>query len=614
MHAALTTLALFAAASILVEAVRRPRGVVLEDAVDKDAFAVAAAVQLAGVIVLGPLAGALAAVCGILAVRRFHGTSWARVGAAAVVTALSAGSAGYVFELAHGHPGHLALPRDLVALVALGLAFWTAEAVLFPIATGESAATDAIAGAGATGLAFLVALFAIHNAWNLVALVPVLLLLERAHGRLVQLRGEVARALETFANIVDERDPSTYRHSVRVAEYVHELAVALKLPPADVARLRWAGRLHDLGKVAVDAAVLRKPEQLDESDWAAVRRAPRLSARLLQRFRFAAQQAQAVEYHHERFDGSGYYGVEGTHLPLASHFLNVADSFDAMTSERAFRPGLSDEEALDEIERNIGTQFHPGIAKAFIAVRRGLDPAAVLSPEELAELREAAVPHRLPMLPDLRELRERPELVALAGVLLALVAVGLARYGLAIAGAAIACAGFGLHAATAFRAQRLSAALRQALGAPDVFDALVTVLERNAGATWTGLVAWGEHGLGGSVARERGAERPNEASLVSWLVRDAESGNKLVVAPELEFGRAGVLLAMPLRRENSALVAFLVLAGPRRLPAHVERALGTTLDEVALALAGRPLHTRSEESPSSEPEPEITRSRVQATG
>ena len=76
MHAALTTLALFAAASILVEAVRRPRGVVLEDAVDKDAFAVAAAVQLAGVIVLGPLAGALAAVCGILAVRRFHGTSW----------------------------------------------------------------------------------------------------------------------------------------------------------------------------------------------------------------------------------------------------------------------------------------------------------------------------------------------------------------------------------------------------------------------------------------------------------------------------------------------------------------------------------------------------------
>ena len=592
MPAALTTLALFAAASILAEAVRRPRGVVLEEAVDEDAFAVAAAVQLAGVIVLGPLAGALAAVCGILAVRRFHGTPWRRIGSTALVTGLSALSAAYVFELAHGRPGHLALPRDLVAVVALGLAFWTAEAVLFPIATGESAATDAIAGAGATGLAFLLALFAIRNAWNLVALVPVLLLLERAHARLVRLRGEVARALETFANIVDERDPSTYRHSVRVAEYVHELAAALRLPPADVARLRWAGRLHDLGKVAVDAAVLRKPERLDESDWAAVRRAPRLSARLLQRFRFAAQQAQAVEYHHERFDGGGYYGVAGDELPLASHFLNVADSFDAMTSERAFRPGLSEDEALAEIERNIGTQFHPGIAKAFVAVRRGIDPAAVLSAEELAELRDAAVPHRLPVLPDLRELRQRPEVVALAGVLLAFVAVGLERYDLAIAGAAVACAGFGLRAVTVLRAQRLAASLRQALHAPDVFDAVTAVLERDTGATWSGLVAWSEHGLGGSVTRERGTDGPAESALVSWLVREAESGGELVSTSGFELRRDDIVVALPLRRENSALVAFLVLAASRRLARHVELALRETLDAVALALADRPMRAQ----------------------
>src|SRR5437588_7434076 len=128
MHAGLTTLALFAAASILAEAVRRPRGVVLDDAVAEDSFAVAAAVQLAGVVVLGPVRGALAAVCGILAVRHFHGTPWTRIAATAGVTALSALSAGYVFVLAHGHPGHLALPRDLVAVVALGIAFWTAEA------------------------------------------------------------------------------------------------------------------------------------------------------------------------------------------------------------------------------------------------------------------------------------------------------------------------------------------------------------------------------------------------------------------------------------------------------------------------------------------------------
>jgi HD-GYP domain-containing protein (c-di-GMP phosphodiesterase class II) len=588
MHAALTTLALFAAASILVEAVRRPRGVVLEDAVDQDAFMVAAAVQLGAVVVLGPLPGALATVSGIVAVRRFRGTPWRRVASAAAVTGLSALVAGYVFELARGRPGHLALPRDLVAVVALGLAFWTAEALLFPLATGESAATDAIAGAGATGLAFLIGLFAVHNPWNLAALVPVLLLLERAHARLVRLRGEVARALETFANIVDERDPSTYRHSVRVAEYVRELATALGLPPADVARLHWAGRLHDLGKVAVDAAVLRKPEQLDEADWAAVRRAPRLSARLLQRFRFAAQQAQAVEYHHERYDGGGYYGVAGSDLPLASHFLHVADSFDAMTSERPFRPRLSHEEALEEIERNIGTQFHPGIAKAFVAVRRGIDPAAVLDPEELTELQDAAVPHRLPHLPHLHDLRERPQVVALAGVLLGLVALGLGRYGVAVAGAAVACAGFGLRGATLLRAQRLARSIEAALETSDPFRAVASVLERSGRVTWTGLVSWAEHGLAGAIEREYGADGPAEAALVSWLVRDSESGGDLAVASGFTLGRTDVVVALPLRRENSALVGFLVLATPRSVPAHVELALRDHLDGLGLGLATRP--------------------------
>src|SRR5207253_3784795 len=117
------------------------------------------------------------------------------------------------------------------------------------------------------------------------------------------------RALETFANIVDERDPSTYRHSLRVAGYVDQLARALRLPFSDIDRLRWAGRLHDLGKVAVDSSVLRKPDRLDRQEWAAMRRHPRLSARLLQRFEFVATQARAVELLPESVVGTGYIGI-----------------------------------------------------------------------------------------------------------------------------------------------------------------------------------------------------------------------------------------------------------------------------------------------------------------
>ena len=180
--------------------------------------------------------------------------------------------------------------------------------------------------------------------------------------------------------------------------YVDSLARALGFPYSDIDRLRWAARLHDLGKVAVDAAVLGKTGKLTPAQWGTVWRAPRLSARLLRRFELSAAEARAVEYHRERFDGRGYYGIPSADQPLAAHFLVVADSFDAMTSDRPYRVGLSTEEALAEIERNIGTQFHPAVAKAFVALQRGQDPYANLNPEEQAQLRGAAAPYRVPQI------------------------------------------------------------------------------------------------------------------------------------------------------------------------------------------------------------------------
>ncbi len=208
---------------------------------------------------------------------------------------------------------------------------------------------------------------------------------------------------------------------------MRELAEGLGLPHGDVRRLWWAGRLHDLGKVSVDAAALRKTGLLNTHDWEAMRRAPRLSARLLQRFRFAAQQAKAVEYHRERLDGSGYYGAHGNDIPLAAHFLILADAFDAMTSERPFRPALSDEDALAEIERNAGTQFHPALAKAFAAVKRGLSPDDVLTEDELSAIRDSS--ERSPVRPGVAELGHSPELIVAAGVTLGLVGLGIGLSG-----------------------------------------------------------------------------------------------------------------------------------------------------------------------------------------
>jgi hypothetical protein len=173
-------------------------------------------------------------------------------------------------------------------------------------------------------------------------------------------------------------------------------------------------------------------------------------------------------------------------------------------------------------------------------------------------------------------------------VLLGLVALGLGRYGVAIAGGVVAVGGFGLRGATLLRAQRLGRALRGALQADDPFLEVASVLERNGRATWAGLVSWAEHGLTGAIEREHGTGGPTEAALVSWLVRDSESGGDVAVAFGFALGRDDVVLALPLRRENSALVGFLALATPRSVPAHVELALRDCLDGLGLGLATHP--------------------------
>ncbi len=584
-----TTIAIFAAAAIAVE-LWRGLDDFGGDVTDERRFTLLVPVQIAAILTVGPWAAALVAGLAILAVRRVHESSWPEICLGAGLAANATLAAGFAYELAGGHVGDPTLPGDVMPMIALTIAYFAVYSLLLTASLPwHGTYTNPVVGAGEVGLGVTLGLFATHNAWSLLALAPVGLLLEQTQTSLSATRREVASALETFANIVDERDPSTYRHSVRVAAYVAELAEALGLPRAEVGRLRWAGRLHDLGKVAVDAAVLRKPGGLDSNEWAAVRRAPRLSARLLHRFRFAAMQARAVEYQHERLDGTGYYGMPGDEIPLASHFLIVADSFDAMTTDRPFRTRLSDEAALEEIERNIGTQFHPMIATAFVALRRGRALEEVLDPAEIADLRDATISYRHSRRPPLRDLKERPELVAVGGVAVALFGAGLGSLPVAVVGASCVVAGLGLRGVRRLRATRLADELRKAVAESadpiGLFEWIFEAVSDATGVRWGALVSWNEDGLGGSIQIQRGSDAPPEPNLFSWLVREAQA-DSIVSAPGHDLAVDGVTIALPLRRENSALAGFLVFNLRRRPPAYVDDALAALLGELGLALPG----------------------------
>jgi putative nucleotidyltransferase with HDIG domain len=591
VHASVTTLALFVAAAILTELFEHPHRERSREPIQNEPFRLSSVVHVASLLLLGPWVGALVAGAGVIPgvfVRRASSRATAfRASAFMCATA----AAGVAYRLAGGHVGQLHLLNGLIPIVALGIVYLTVRGVLLDVVDGRESFDPRLrVGAGEVGFGTIVGLLAIAHPWDVVAVVPLAFAIHETQRRLSRLQGETLRALETFANIVDERDPSTYRHSIRVAGYVDQLARALELPFSEIDRLRWAGRLHDLGKVAVDSTVLRKPGQLSREEWASMRRHARLSARLLQRFDFVSGQARAVELHHERADGRGYYDVPDEDIPLAAHFLIVADSFDAMTTDRPYRRGLSKDEALDEIVRNMGTQFHPEVAAAFVAVQCGIPLEDVFTDEQLAQFRNAAQPFRGHALPRLSELKERPELLALSGLLVTLVGLGFREFAIAILGGGLAAVGVVLYGVARMRAERVRESIRAAIQGfdrDDLFEALVDALKRDWPLEAAVLVDWEEDGLSGRIARVRGTAPP-ESGMMSWLVREADSGARVHVTSASAIGRTGVALALPLRRETSALAGFLVLTAPRLPARHVELAMLEALDEVGLALADRP--------------------------
>jgi putative nucleotidyltransferase with HDIG domain len=594
------TLALLAAAVVIGELIQVPGDQNSLDELDGNPFSFSTGVHIAAVLILGPWAGALVAVFGVVVADGLRRAPPRSIVYNACSAAVATAAGGLIYVGLGGQPGELSLPSDLIAVLALALTVYTVSSLFISAivaATSSGAFVSFFAeifrlglpsAAGETGFGVALAVFALRMPWAMVALVPLLLALYQAYARLAVLRRQTASALETFANVVDERDSYTFRHSARVAEYVRELAEGLGLPASQVSRLRWAGRLHDLGKIAVDAAVLRKPGSLSRAELVTIRRHPRLSARLLRRFRFAAEHALAVEYHHERFDGEGYYGIAPADIPLAAHFLIVADTFDAITTDRSYRRALSREEALAEIERGLGSQFHPQVGKAFVALQRGLDPLEALDRSELASLRGA-------LAEDGRRMRRehpirlvRAEFVAAAGIVATLVAVAAGQLRVAPAALGLTAAAFVWWRLDALRTRRLARSLRAGLVRPltreALLDAVVGRVSALSDLEWATLLRWTEDRLAGeSVAEWHGAAPgPTAATLSSWLVREVDTLEDSLVAPGRELGRAGLAVAVPLRPAGE-VTGYLVLGFSGLLPRHVRSALHDCADELAAA-------------------------------
>ncbi len=174
-------------------------------------------------------------------------------------------------------------------------------------------------------------------------------------------------SIMAIANIIDAKDAYTSRHSVRVAKCAEAIARKLGWSEEEVQNLYYVALLHDIGKMGVPDFILNKPTRLTDEEFALIKRHPLIGNDILKNVHVIKDVATGALYHHERYDGKGYpFGLKGEEIPLCARIIGIADTYDAMTSDRIYRAKLPREKVIHEFEQCAGTQFDPKLSAIFV--------------------------------------------------------------------------------------------------------------------------------------------------------------------------------------------------------------------------------------------------------
>jgi HD-GYP domain-containing protein (c-di-GMP phosphodiesterase class II) len=332
-----------------------------------------AVIDLASILILGPVWTAwvdlvsTVAVQGLLlrkpAVRVLHNVA---------IFALTALAAGYGFVLAGGRVGELVFPRDIVPLLVCGGLYFLFNSAFVSTVLGLTSGPGPwriwqrnflqgiLHHLSFIALGTLVAvLYFGTGPWGLALVVIPFLVARYSFGVYMEIRADLKEFVRALSEVLEEVDPYTRHHSHRVAQYGVRLARGMRLSEREVEEIEYAALVHDLGKIGPQHQhILQKPGSLSREEQRTLRGHPAAGAEIVARVRALRRSAEIVRTHHERPDGQGYpLGLRAADVPVGARILNVADAFDAMTSDRPYRRALSVAAALDELRRGSGTQF-----------------------------------------------------------------------------------------------------------------------------------------------------------------------------------------------------------------------------------------------------------------
>lgn len=195
---------------------------------------------------------------------------------------------------------------------------------------------------------------------------------EKQDKEIERIRDQIRMSNETIlsiANAVEARDKRTGRHSFRVAVYSMLIAVELGCDEEEIENIRQIGLLHDIGKIGVPDSILNKPAKLTKKEFEIMQRHTEIGGEILKDFTTIKNVAEGAKYHHERYDGSGYNcGLKGKEIPLTARIIGIADAFDAMTSNRVYRPAMTMDRVIEELNNGRGTQFDPELVDILLGL------------------------------------------------------------------------------------------------------------------------------------------------------------------------------------------------------------------------------------------------------
>ena len=330
-------------------------------------------------LLLGPFYAMVATAAATLIALHFRGVRqrWYNRGFNTASSILATGSAALVYASIAG-PGSMVV-REPWAILLAAITKYVVHTALVDVVVALQVRRNPLTGwwrlhrrllpyeSALLVLGALAAIAAQAQPWTLVLFaVPmavVLLTLRDSAG----VREQTREAILELADLIDLRDPYTHGHSQRVAELAERLAKRLKLEFAQVELIRDAARVHDIGKIGTNDLVLLKPGPLTEEEQAEMRRHAEIGHRLLKRLPEFWEGAELVLSHHERHDGTGYpRGLRGDELPLEVSIISVADTYDAMSTDRPYRKGLAWDVVRAELIRQRGKQWRERAVDAFI--------------------------------------------------------------------------------------------------------------------------------------------------------------------------------------------------------------------------------------------------------